>query len=91
MTESPRVASGVFWTVESAGVLIIPRLGRKLFLSGLEAAAWDLISRGDAPERAIPKLAVMGRVTTEDATSALTGWLREWARAGWLVGGDSDG
>ncbi|MFZ0800150.1 MAG: hypothetical protein WCA13_02350 [Terriglobales bacterium] len=91
MTESTQIAPGVFRTVESNGVLILSGMGCERLLTSLEAAAWDLISRGDSFDHAAAKLAAIGHVALADAECALAGWLRQWTNAGWIRRGNGDG
>jgi hypothetical protein len=91
MTTRIVMAPGVFWTVESNGVLVLPGKSRERLLTHLEAAAWALISRGDSTAQAITKLAFIGRIEPGAAESALEVWLREWQAAGWIAGEEADG
>jgi hypothetical protein len=79
-----RMAEGVAWTVESTGVLVLSTQHQARLLTDLEAAAWDLIARGDSPGQAAAKLATIGGIGSQEAGSALHFWLREWTAVGWL-------
>jgi hypothetical protein len=84
LAERLQIASGVFWTVDSDGVLLAGGTGCERRLRDLEAAAWDLIARDNSVDRAAWKLAAIGRIPEAAARPALARWLRDWAAAGWL-------
>jgi hypothetical protein len=72
------------WVVERHGIRILSDRTEGTLLEGLEAAAWDMVARGDSTARTAAKLASIGRLAIEDADQRLRGWLKAWRSAGWL-------
>jgi hypothetical protein len=91
ITDRVTAADGVFWTVEMTGVLVMSARGCPRLLTGLEAAAWDLLSRGDRRQSAIYKLTAIGRLESPLVEAALNEWLESWRAAGWVGDEDSHG
>ena len=82
-----QIAPGLHWTVETFGILVLPASGSGRLLTGLEAAAWDLATRGNQQSEAVRILSAIGAVCEEDAARALKKWLDGWRNAGWLAEG----
>ena len=91
MIERVCASEGVCWTVETAGVLVLPREGGEHLLTGLEAAAWDLLNRGESRPTAVRKLASIGKLAIADVEAAVDGWIESWRAAGWIVAGGARG
>ena len=79
-------APDVFWTVQSAGVLVLnARTGVSAELRYPEAAVWDLLMRGRDRMRMVRILSVVAGLTTPSARREIERCIAQWQLSGWIV------
>jgi hypothetical protein len=87
-----RPAKTVGWAVEPTGILVLDAAaGRSVFLGYPEAAAWDLIVRGNPPARVAAQLAHIASVAPAEAGRLTGELLARWCAEGLLEEGESGG
>ena len=80
-----RLAAGVSWVVQEAGVLVIDELARRsVLLSYPQAAVWDLLARGCDRRCAAGMLRWILAVDAPEADGQVKRCLEEWIEAGWM-------
>lgn len=88
MNRQLQLCTGVSWTIESAGVLVIPsQVGSPRLLGPLESVAWDLISRGNSISQTISKLSMVDAMEEAESMRVVHAFLSDWQTAGWLTEG----
>ncbi len=80
-----RVASGVKWTVETQGILLMDNKGKIHSILYPQAALWDLISRRLSTERVLSSLKHIASLDTAGTNQLLVESLQEWAHLGLLT------
>jgi len=85
-------ASGVAWTVEKDGILLVHQgAGAVRRLRYPEAAAWGWFSRSEAPGRVAWLTGLVGRLEPGAAERLVRETIASWVEAGILVVEGADG
>lgn len=91
MTEY-RPADAVRWAVEPAGILLLhTAAGTSRFLGYPQAAAWDLIARGDSIERVAAKLCPIASLEPAEVETMLVEFTASLLAEGYLKMGERSG
>jgi len=81
-----RVAPGVWWAVETDGIVLGgPGAGSARALAYPEAAVWDLLSRGYRMEKVASMMEGIASLPPAAAKRIVAACLRTWVGAGVLV------
>ena len=83
-----RVSPGIAWAVRSAGILLLnTATGAAVELAYPDAAVWDMMSRGESPDRIAAQLGPIAQLDRAAARQLVEDRVQAWIVAGLVTTG----